>query len=443
MRRFFTVLFCLLSWPLVAATEQYTLSNGLKIIVQEDHRAPVAVSVLWYDVGSADEPGGITGISHALEHLMFKGTPKYPMGVYSKLIASIGGQENAMTSKDYTAYYVKIAAGNLEKTLELEADRLQNLQIKADEFAKEMKVIQEERRMRTDDNPQSLAFERLLATANLAAPYQHPVIGWMSDIQQLTVDDARRWFHSFYAPNNATLVVVGDIKGEAVRTLAERYFGHIPTKPKLVRKAQLEPPNLGPKKIVVRAPAQVPILMLAYTVPTLKSATKSTTVNPYVLEVLAGILAEGNDGRLNQNLVRGQHIASAADDYFDLYARYQTQFVLFASPSQGHTLNELKKSMLHEINALAATSVSPEELQRVKTQLIAQKTFERDSIFNQAMELGILETIGLGWKTSLKYADEINRITPAMLQEAVKTYFSPERLTEAQLIPIQPPKGNS
>lgn len=224
MRLVFAIFFTLLSSLALAGVQKFTLDNGLKVIVKEDHRAPVAVVMVWYNVGSADEPGGITGVSHALEHLMFKGTPKYPLGAFSKTIAGIGGQENAFTNNDYTAYFEKISATQLPIAFELEADRMQNLLLDPQEFSREIKVIQEERRMRTDDNPQALTFERYLATAHLAAPYHHPVIGWMTDLEQMSVNDARAWYQSFYTPNNATLVVVGDVNPAKVHELAKLYF---------------------------------------------------------------------------------------------------------------------------------------------------------------------------------------------------------------------------
>ncbi|WP_133127524.1 M16 family metallopeptidase [Legionella nagasakiensis] len=438
MRIVLMLLLALLSCQTFSQVKQFTLDNGLKIIVKEDHRAPVVVSMVWYNVGSADEPGGFTGISHALEHLMFKGTKKYPVGVFSKTIAALGGQENAFTNTDYTAYFEKIAASNLATSLELEADRMQNLLLDKQEFDREIKVIQEERRLRTDDNPQALTFERFLATAHLASPYHHPVIGWMSDIEHMRIEDAKAWYQRYYAPNNATLVVVGDVKPEQVYQLAKKYFGKIKPGVQPTRKTQVEPPVLGQKTVQVHAPAQVPLLMLGYTVPTVKTAPPEQAADPYALEIIAGILDAGDNGRFSKNLVRGHHIASTADVYYNLYARYQTQFVLYGSPSQTHSVADLQQGFLSEINRLKHEKISEKELQRIKTQIIAQKTFERDSIFGQAMELGLLETIGLGWQTAEKYIEKINGITPEQVQQTAQRYFREEFLTEAELIPKHP-----
>lgn len=417
---------------------EYVLDNGLKLIVKEDHRAPVAVTMIWYKIGSADEPSGITGVSHALEHMMFKGTPRYPMGTFSKTIASIGGQENAFTNYDYTAYYEKVAAIQLPVTFELEADRMANLLLDKQEFAKENKVIQEERRLRTDNNPQALAFERYMASAYLAVPYHNPVIGWMNDIQQLNITDLRAWYANFYAPNNATLVVIGDVKPEKVYDLARLYFGNLTKKPELIRKKQEEPRALGPKVAKISAPAKLPMLAMGYSVPSVKSA--KNLWEPYALELVAGILDAGESARFAKDLLRGKQIASSAGVYYDLYTRYPSQFMLFGIPSQNHSMDDLKKAMLAQIQALQKTPVGADELERIKKQIIAQKTFERDSIFTQAMEIGILETIGLGFNTAERYADRINQVTPAQIQEVANRYLKQDQLTEVQLTPVSQPE---
>lgn len=435
MRILLITLLTLLSNQIFAHTQQFTLDNGLKILVREDHRAPIAVSMIWYDVGSADEPGGITGISHALEHLMFKGTKKYPLGVFSKTVASVGGQLNAMTTTDYTAYYEKIAAPHLAMSFKLEADRMQHLLLDKDEFSREIKVIQEERRMRTDNSPQALTYERFLAAAHLNAPYHHPVIGWMNDLKHMNVNDAKTWYQRYYAPNNATLVVVGDVKAAKVYALAKQYFGPIAKHPLPLRKPQQEPPVLGSKTLVVHAPTQIPVIILGYTVPTLKTVTLEQAITPYALDIIHCILAVGDNARFNANLVRGTQIASGVDVNYNGYARYQTQFVLMATPSKNHTLAELKTGLLHEIDVLKTKRMDDHALQRIKTQLIAQKTFQRDSIYDQATELGLLETVGLGWKTADKYIDQINSVTAEQIQTTAQRYFQDKNMTEARLVP--------
>ena len=435
MRIVLMTLLTLFSYQSFSQVQQFTLDNGLKILVKEDHRSTVAVSMVWYNVGSADEPGGITGASHALEHLMFKGTKKYPLGVFSKTIAAIGGQANAFTNNDYTAFFEKIAASHLAVSFKLEADRMHNLLLDKDEFSKEMNVIQEERRLRTDDVPQALTFERFLATAHLTAPYNHPVIGWMSDLKQMRVSDARAWYQHFYVPNNATLVVVGDVNPAAVYALAKKYFGKLEASPQLERRLEQEPPRLGKKTVDIHTTAQVPMLMLGYTVPTVITATAKNAFEPYALEVIAGILDAGDSSRMSSQLIRGQQLANNVDIYYNLYARYQTEFILYGTPSQSHTMAELKKGIFSEIKRLQTEPVNEKELQRIKTQIIAQKTFERDSIFGQAMELGMLETVGLGWQAAEKYVDRISSVTAQQVQLTAQHYFQENNLTEAMLIP--------
>jgi zinc protease len=435
MRNLFIILVTLLAGPSFGGIQQFTLDNGLKILVKEDHRAPVAVVMLWYKVGSADDPAGMTGISHVLEHLMFKGTPDYPRGVFSKTIAGIGGQDNAFTSNDYTAYFEKIAAEHLPTSIQLEADRMQHLLLDTEEFTKEMNVIQEERRLRTEDNPQALTFERFLATAHLAAPYQHPVIGWMTDIKHLAIHDVRAWYQRFYAPNQATLVVVGDVVPANVYKLANHAFGSLEKRPGRTDKPQKEPPALGKKTVDVHGRAEIPLLMRGYTVPSVKSARKTHALDPYALELIAGLLDAGDNARLQRHLVRGTQHASSVGVNYNLYTRYDTQFILYAAPAQSLPLALLEKDMDQEIDRLKTERVADAELQRVKTQLIAQKIFERDSIFGQAMELGLLETIGLHWQTVDQYETRLRQVTPAQIQAAANLYFQERRQTDAHLIP--------
>lgn len=414
--------------------QEFKLDNGLTVLVKEDHRAPVAVSMVWYKVGSADEPGGLSGVSHALEHIMFKGTPKYPNGVFSKMIAAIGGQENAFTNFDYTAYYEKVATDKLPISFALEADRMQNLLLDKDEFAKEIKVIREERRLRTEDNPQALAFERYLATAHLSTPYHHPIIGWMSDLRRISVEDLKRWYQRFYAPNNATLVVVGDVNPTKIYELAKQHFGKIGKKTHYVRKQEIEPPNLGQKSVQIHAPAQLPLLMFGYPVPSVNTA--KTIWEPYALEVIAAVLDGGESARFAKDLVRGTQLASGANVYYNLYTRYPTQFILLGIPAPSHTMPELKAAMLKQLKRLQDQPINPTELRRIKTQIIAQKTYERDSIFGQAMELGLLETIGVGWQAADKYTERLNSVTAEQVQEVAKRYFQDWAMTEAQLLPL-------
>lgn len=432
-RIFITAIIAFLSLSANSGVQEFQLENGLKILVQEDHRAPVVVSMIWYKVGSADEVGGSTGLSHALEHIMFKGTKKYPAGEFSKIIASLGGEENAFTSYDYTAYYEKISNKSLAKCFELEADRMENLSLNKNDFEQEIKVVQEERRLRTDDNPKALANERFLATAHLSPSYQHPVIGWMSDLLQMRVDELREWYLRYYTPDNATLVVVGDVNANSVFELAKKYFGPIKKGIPFTRKDKVEPVGLGKKTVEVHTNAKVPMLLMGYNTPSVMANDNSK--DPYVIEIIAALLDASDNGRLTKELINKQQLASNVSIAYNPYSRYQTQFAFYAIPKSKVTMSEVKNGFLNEIERLKKEKVTPVELQRVKTQIIAQKTFERDSMFNQAAELGLLETIGIGWTGAKSYISNINAVTPDDILKTANTFFQNNSLTETYLIP--------
>ena len=253
-----------------ADTFEKTLGNGLKVIVKEDHRAPVLVQQVWYRAGSMDESTGTTGVAHVLEHMMFKGTKAVAPGDFSKRIAAAGGRENAFTSYDYTAYFQQLHKDKLGLAMKLESDRMHNLLLSDAEFGKEIRVVMEERRMRTDDEPHALLFEKLMAMSFQEHPYQHPIIGWMNDLQTLTAADARSWYQRWYAPNNAVLVIAGDVNAKEVFAMAQRYYGSIPSHALPKRKQFTEPPQLGIKRLTVKAPAELPVIVMAYHAPTLR-----------------------------------------------------------------------------------------------------------------------------------------------------------------------------
>lgn len=433
MQTLFIIFLMLFSCQSLSQAQEFILHNGLKVIVKEDKRAPIATFMIWYNVGAADESGGHTGLSHVIEHMMFKGSQQFPKGVFSKTIASIGGQENAFTSNDYTAFFEKVAAPHLKTCFMLEADRMTKLNLDAEEFAKEIKVIQEERRLRTDNNPQALAFERFLATAHLALAYNHPVIGWMSDLKNMSVLDVKEWYQRYYAPNNAVIVVVGDVQPDEVKSLAEQYFGSIESKPIPKRPLQKEPPSLGAKSIMIHGPAQLPMYLVGYMVPSVPSA--KVAYEPYALELIAGILDAGESARLTKDLIRKNHVVSSAQTYYNIYSRYQTQFIVFGTPNQNHSIPDLRKAFLAEIEQLKTKPIPKDELQRVKNQIIAQKTYEKDSIFGQAMELGLLETVGIGWQKAANYNEHIQEVTAEQIMQTAKRYFTDNNSTQAELQP--------
>ncbi len=415
------------------AVHEYKLDNGLKLIVKQDRRAPVMVSQVWYKVGSSYEHDGITGVSHVLEHMMFKGTDAHPTGQFSQIISENGGRENAFTSRDYTAYFQTMEASRLPISFELEADRMRNLNIPEEEFLKEVQVVMEERRMRTEDNPQALTFEQFNATAYTSSPYRIPIIGWMDDLENMQVDDLRVWYQKWYAPNNATVVVVGDVDPDFVYQQAKKYFGPLKSGDVSSPKPRLEIKQLGRKHISVAAPAKLPYMMMGYKAPVVLTA--ETAWEPYALEVLANVLDGGESARLASELVRGSEVAVSVGAGFDAFDRMQGLFLFSGTPSSGHSVKELQAALQVQIKKLQDDLVNPSELDRVKAQIRAQKVYEQDSIFYQAMQIGVLETIGLDWKVGDKYLSNIEAVTAEQVQAVAKKYLVDERLTVAQLVP--------
>ncbi len=413
---------------------EFTLKNGLKLLVKEDHRAPVVVSQIWYKVGASYEHNGITGVSHVLEHMMFKGTAKHGPGEFSKIIAENGGRENAFTGRDYTAYFQQLEKSRLPISFEMEADRMRNLTLPPDQFKKELAVVIEERQMRTEDKPRSLVYEKFNAAAWISSPYHQPIIGWMNDLQNLTVEDLKPWYARWYAPNNATLVVAGDVNADEVNALAEKYFADIPASDLQPVKPRIEPPQKGVRRISVRVPAKLPYLLMGYKVPVLKTAEQDW--EPYALEVLAGILSGGNSARFPKELVRKQQIAVSADVGYNLYARQAEIFLLDATPAAGHSVEEVEAAILAQLQRLKDKPVTEQELARIKAQVVAGKVYERDSIFYQAMQLGTLETVGLGWQRMDEYADRVRAISAEQVQQVAKKYLLPDSLTVAVLEPL-------
>lgn len=313
------------------------LDNGLRILVQPDHRAPVVVSQIWYKVGSSYEPEGLTGISHVLEHMMFKGTENLAPNEFSRIISRNGGQENAFTGRDYTAYFEQLEKSRLPIALKLEAERMQNLVLDPEEFKKEVQVVLEERRLRTEDKPESLTYEKFRNTAFKKSRYGNPVIGWPEDLRSLTVADLEDWYKRFYSPSNAILVVVGDVQPEAVFELAEKHFGPIPAHEVSPYPDPEEPPQDKLRSITVEAPATVPYIVMGYHVPNIGKAEDMEPWEPYALEVLAYLLNGGKTARLNSELVRGSQVAASVGAGYDPAARLDTLFVLEANPARRST----------------------------------------------------------------------------------------------------------
>jgi zinc protease len=412
--------------------QEMKLPNGFKVVVQEDHRSPVVVSQLWYRAGSVDEFNGTTGVAHVLEHMMFKGTKTVPAGQFSRIIAAAGGRENAFTSRDYTVYFQQLEKSHLELALKLEADRMVNLNMSDAEFAKEIQVVMEERRWRTDDKAQALVGEQLMATAFKANPYGRPVIGWMNDLENMTANDARDWYKRWYAPNNATLVVVGDVKPQEVFRLAKKYFGPLKARKLPERKPQNEPEQKGERRVVVKAPAKLPYVALAYHAPKL---TKVDDWEPYALEILAGVMDGNPASRLNRELVRQERIAVNVSAGYDAVNRGPALFEFDGMPSEGHTAEKLEKAIRAQIEKVKKEGVTEDELQRVKAQVIAADVYQRDSMFYQAMQIGMLESTGLSWRDIDQFPKRLQAITAEQVKEVANKYLIDDHLSVAILDP--------
>jgi zinc protease len=430
------LLSCLLalSFDVVAQVSEYQLANGLKVVVKEDRRAPVVVTQVWYKVGSSYEPDGITGISHALEHMMFKGTEEVGLGEFSRKISALGGSENAFTSRDYTAYFETLASEHLETALRLEADRMRNLVLDAEEFAKEIEVVKEERRLRTEDKPSGQVFEQFSAVAWRSSPYRNPVIGWMNDLENMTLDDLAAWYERWYAPNNATLVVVGDVDPEQVRALAERYFGPFERVEIPPQKPAQEPPQRGETRVEVRVPARQPYLLMGFKTPVIGQANEEW--EPYALYVLSSVLDGGNSARLTRELVRGSGVAASAGASYRPYARFSGMFLLDGTPTDDHSVAEVEAALRDAVERLRSELVDAQELDRVVTQAVAGKVFEADSLFAQAMEIGVLETVGLDWRLIKTEIDALKAVTPEQVRTVAQRYLVDDNLTVATLVPL-------
>jgi zinc protease len=426
-----------------AGVTDVTLCNGMRVIVQEDHRAPVMVSQVWYRAGSMDEFNGSTGVAHVLEHMMFKGTKTVPPGEFSKKIAAAGGRENAFTSRDHTAYFQQMQKDQLDLALKLEADRMQNLVISDELFAREIQVVMEERRLRTDDQPQSVVYERLMATAYQTHPYRRPIIGWMDDLQNMTAQDARDWYARWYAPNNATLVVAGDVNADEVVALARQHFGALKQRPLPPRKPQFEPAQLGGKRIVVKAPAKLPYLLMTWHAPTLKDWQQDS--EPYALQILAGVLSGNDSARLQKSLVKTRQIAVDASAGYDAVARGPGMFMIDATPAPGQSVAALEQAIRGELKRVQKEGISEAELARVKAQVIAADVYQRDSQFYQAMQLGEYATAGLPPEALAGRVERLRAVSAKAVRDVARQWLRDDQLSVAELDPQalqpQPPRA--
>jgi len=418
--------------------QQFTLANGMTLIVKPDRRAPTAVHMLWLRVGSMDEVDGTSGVAHVLEHMLFKGTPSVPAGEFSRRVAALGGRENAFTSLDYTGYYQQIPSARLADVMQLEADRFANNQWPDEEFKRELEVVKEERRMRTEDNPRALLYEALNATVFVASPYRRPIVGWMSDLDALKPEDARAFYQRWYVPANAAVVVAGDVDVAEVRRLAEKYYGSIPSRALPERKPRVEPAQAGIKRMAFKAPAEQAMVTLAYKVPSFQSFESggSDEADALALTVLAAVLDGYSGARLERALTQGpDRVADSAGADNGLWGRGPQLFTLSAVPAQGKTAEQVEVALRDQVARIATEGVSEAELNRVKTQWVASAVYKLDSVFNQARELGTSWVQEQPLDANERVIERLRAVTADQVKAVAAKYFGDDQLTVASLLP--------
>ncbi len=415
--------------------KEHQLANGMKVLLLEDHKAGVSTFQVWYRVGSRNEELGKTGLSHLLEHLMFKGTEKHGPEEYSRIIQRNGGNENAFTANDNTAYFANIASDRLPVLIELEADRMHNLSFDDAHFGPELQVVIEERRLRTEDNPTAALFESLSATAFTAHPYEWPVIGWMGDLRQATREDALAHYRLYYAPANAFIVSVGDFNSDELLKEIEAQFGSIPAGQQAPAVRAVEPPQQGERRLSLRREAQLPFVAMAYHVPNLKDADAPA------LEVLSAVLAGGESTRLHKRLVYEQRIAREAGTDYQYTSADPNLFIVHGQPLPGKTAAAVEKSLLVEVELIktAKGAVTAAELQKAKQGIEAGFVLAQDSQFYKAMMLAQYEIAG-GWKQIDEYLPRVRAVTADDVARVAQKYLTTENRTVGVLDPLPPSK---
>lgn len=421
-----------------AKVHQWTLPNGLTVIVKPDRRAPTAVHMLWVRVGAMDEVDGTSGLAHVLEHMMFKGTKTLKPGEFSRKVAALGGRENAFTSRDVTAYHQQIPSSRLAEVMALEADRFANNQWADEEFRKEIEVVKEERRMRTDDEPRAQLYEVLNATAYMASPYRRPIIGWMNDLDAMKPDDVREFHRRWYVPANAAVVIAGDVDVNQVRDLVAKTYGKIPARAVPTRKPREEPEQKGIRRVEFKAPAEQAYVSLAFKVPGLNSFKNDDeeSKEALALTMLAAVLDGYPNARLVRALTQGENkLADDVGAYHSLTARGPKQFVLDAVPAPGKTAAQVEAALRAEVARIAKEGVSEAELARVKAQYVASEIYKLDSVFYQGRELGSYWALGLPLDAGEQTIARLKTVTSAQVQAVAAKYFGDDALTVGTLIP--------
>jgi zinc protease len=421
-----------------AAPVQFTLDNGMTLIVKPDRRAPTAVHMLWVRVGAMDEVDGTSGVAHVLEHMMFKGTPTLKPGEFSRRVAAVGGRENAFTGRDYTGYYQQIPSARLEDVMRLEADRFARNQWPDDEFRRELEVVKEERRLRTEDSPRAMLYEQISATAFIASPYRRPIVGWMSDLDAMTPQDARDFYKQWYTPSNAAVVVAGDVDPQQVLRLAQKHYGGIGARPVPSRKPRTEPVQAGLRRVEHKAPAEQSYVALSFKVPQLRKFEPSPEGDDALaLTVLAAVLDGYPGARLDRALTQGaDRVADSVGAGNGLWGRGPQLFTLDGVPAPGKTPEQVEAGLRAEVARVAREGVTEAELQRVKTRWIAAETYKLDSVASQGRELGSYWSQGLPLDAGERLIERLKGVTAAQVQAVAAKYFGDDQLTVGTLRPL-------
>ncbi|MFC6168468.1 M16 family metallopeptidase [Acinetobacter terrestris] len=418
---------------LARTTFETTLKNGLKVIIREDHRSPMVMTQIWYGVGSSDESGNLLGISHVLEHMMFKGTSKVPNDEFTRLSRIYGGRVNASTFTNYTNYYQLYPKTYLPMALELEADRMSNLLLRQQDFDPEMKVVMEERRLRTDDNPRSLAFERFKWIAYPTSHYRQPVIGHMKNLQNIQLEDVKKWYRDWYIPNNAILIIVGDVDSENALLQVQKYFGDIPARKIPARNDVLEFDRVGYRHMELNLPVQVPNLFMAWNVRSL--VTAKNPQDAYALTIIKNLLDSGISSRLQDRLVRDKKVLTAISVSYDPYSRGDSLLSISALPVDGVSLQEAEKAIQNEIDLLKTELIKPEEVERVTAKFVSNLVYSQDDIAGQTKMIGNLEINGLSFRLMDELPKHFETVTPQDIQRVANIYFSRDNLSTLYLSP--------
>jgi len=419
-----------------ADVQEYTLRNGLKVLIVEEHKAPVATFQIWYRVGSRDEPAGKSGLSHLLEHMMFKGTALYGPSVLSKIVQKNGGTDNAYTTKDYTVYFELFASDRITLAIDLEADRMQNLLLEKQEVISERKVVMEERRLRYEDDPQNSLFEEVVAAAFKVHPYQRPVIGWMSDLQSIERDDLLHYYKTYYAPQNAVIVVVGDVNAKDMMERIRSSFEDRASDTSIRGISYGEPEQRGEKRLFLKKEAELPFIITAYHVPSFPHE------DSYALDVLHLILSGGKSSRLYQSLVYEKKVALSASADFSGFNRDPYLFFFFATASPGKHINDVEDALHEEIEKLRKSPPSEREIQKAINQIESSFVMGQDSIYVQAMQYGMFEMLG-DWRLMDKYLAGVRKVTQEDVVRVAEKYLREENRTVGILIPTKQEKSES